>query len=233
MSDLTRAIESYVSKCDTKPTYCEIEEHIGSILEKLRNDGTIAFGQDKDLMGRSLELRVTMLFASMNFSVKNGRKSLEDCIIEPPSGFTPDTPLVLEVKSSKHPNIDRSDLRQLDDWVFDLSGEEQVRKDSLDGGRDFVGGDIVAFASLGVLTSKKTHPTPHKGVMIFNGPAGEEFDRRTLHCINPNDAEFVSKRNFCIIPFSVLIAHADECANSQPAREAFWQKVHKTAGIMT
>ena len=103
---------------------------------------------------------------------------MEDFVVKSPFDYEPSKPIVLEVKSSRKQHISRDQLRQLDDWVFELSGEQEARKYGLQG----KGGiDTLAFVSHGMVTREsrpRYHPTPHKGVFIFNGPVGTPFNKR-------------------------------------------------------
>lgn len=227
MSGLRKAIKNYISSYENKLRYDEVKNNIDSILDELVESGEIVLGHDKDLTGHSLEIRTKILFEQMGFEIRKGRQGLEDFVIEPPPNARPNEPLVLEVKSSRKPNIERKSLRQLDDWVFDLSGEEKARKEGLGGDAD-----IEAMVFGGMSTSKKKHPSPHKGVMIFNGPIGIDFDKRNTSCVNENDIEFIEKRNFCIVPFGVLILYAEAYLKDNSIKEALWDKIHKTAGLL-
>jgi len=86
--------------------------------------------------------------------------------------------------------------------VFDLSGEEIARKEGLGGGID-----PKAMMTHGLISSKRRHPNPHRGVMIFNGPVGVQFSDRSVVCFNENDREFIEKRNFCIVAFGNLVEY--------------------------
>lgn len=227
MSDFKNDIRKYVSISEEKPKYDDVLKHIKGILDDLAESGEITLGHDKDLTGEPLEIRTKIIFENMGFEIKKGRLGLEDFVVQPPPNVQPNEPIVLEVKSSRKQNIDRDNLRQLDDWVFDLSGEEKARKEGLGGGIDYV-----AMATDGLRTRKKKHPSPHKGVMIFNGPIGEEFNTRKTDCVNPNDVEFVLKRNFCIIPLSVLIVYAEGYTKNVSIKEIFWGCIHKTTGML-
>ena len=214
------------------PLFPEVSQAINSELECLCSEGIIGFGDDYSLSGLPLEWRVREIFRGMGFEVMRGRDGMEDFIIQVFDNAKPATPLVLEVKSSKKPHIARDDLRQLDDWVFELSGEDQARKHGLGGGR---GPDYLAFVSHGLLSRQSKpvfHPTPHKGILIFNGPLGLPFSKRTSDCIGTNDSDFVDKRNFCIIPVHILLHYFAHAAKNTAVRDQLWTKLHSTAGIL-
>ncbi len=125
---------------------------------------------------------------------------------------------MLEIKSSRHFQISVDDLRQLDDWVFDLSGEEKTRKKGLGGGID-----VLAMATQGMLSESKRHPDPHKGVLIFNGTLGMPFEERISSKLHSNQIELVEKRNFCIISIQDLLKLFEK-------PEEVWSILHETAG---
>ena len=161
--------------------FSKAEKFLTTQLRLLQKNSQLNLGDDKDLAALSLEIRVQRLFESVEFDIRPGREGKEDFVIVARENDTPNNNLVVEVKSGKSGQIALMDLRQLDDWVFDLSGEEQARKHGLGGNAD-----VLALASAGMFTSKSHHPTPHKGVMIFNGPLGIPFPERSgpiLHTI--------------------------------------------------
>ena len=89
-----------------------------------------------------------------------------------------------------------------------------------------------AIGTHGMFTTTQRHPSPHKGVLVFNGPVRTRFDQRSVQCVAPNDQEFVEKRNFCVIPFSVLISYARRCSEDRSVIGELWQLVHTTGGII-
>jgi hypothetical protein len=169
-------------------------------LKLLQQSGDLSLGPDKDLTGMSLELRVLQLFNQINLNISEGRPGQEDFVVIPEPDDENKDNIVIEVKSARSPNPKIDDLRQLDDWVFDLSGEEEARKHGLGGGLD-----TTAMVTRGLMSSKKRHPTPHKGVLIFNGPVGTPFEERVSPILNPNQIDFVEKRNFCVVGLNNLI----------------------------
>lgn len=180
------------------------------------------FGHDYALTEFGLECRVKEIFQGMGFQINSGREGMEDFVVSPPTGAKPDTPIVLEVKSSRKPNIGIDELRQLDDWVFDLSGEGRARKHGLGGGYA-----LVPFIS------PHRHPSPHKGVLLFNGPIGTPFNQRLSTCINPNYDDFIEKRNFCIIPFNVLLSFLEHYQQNSSVKNHLWEQIHNTSGVLS
>lgn len=170
------------------------------------------------IWGVILEIRVQQLFESVGFDIRPGREGKEDFVITAKGNDTPTDNLVVEVKSGKKRPIDLDDLRQLDDWVFDLSGEEQARKHGLGGGYD------ISVEFYDGYTSTQHHPTPHKGIMIFNGPIGKPFPERSDPILHPNQLEFAHKRNFCVIGLEDLVDLIEQ------DRTHLWETIHSTVG---
>ena len=223
-ADLVSAIETYVAK-NPGSLLSEVSQFIRQELRRLADLGKLVLGSDRSLTGESLEVRVYLLFQSMGFDIHRGRQKLEDFVIDAPDGAKTKQPLVLEVKSDRKPTLQREDLRQLDDWVFDLSQEEVARKGGLGGGFD-----AMAFATSGLVSGRKHHPSPHKGVMIFNAPVGIQFEERKSPCLSPDDFDFVKKRNFCIIPLSVLISLSESVTKGSRSVVEVWEAIHSTCG---
>ncbi|MBB1445090.1 hypothetical protein [Pseudoalteromonas sp. SG43-3] len=194
-------------------TIGEAEEFLRSNLEKLHETGELSLGNDKDLSGKPLELRVKELFKKAGFNIKNGRNGYEDFTISPDNNFSIQDSIVIEVKSSKNISPKLSDLRQLDDWVFNLSGEENARKHGL--------GSSEQFTWSGGMTK---HPTPHKGLFIFNGPIGHDFNERLNKFIHPSQLDFLNKRNFCAISLNKLVYLLSG------DKESAWNAIHETIG---
>lgn len=228
MTNLNTLIQGYISSFSITPRYDDISKEVETVLENLSEAGAIALGPDKNLAGKALELRTKFLFEKMGFDIAQGRPHLEDFIVKSPSDTELKDPLVLEVKSSRRSNVSRDDLRQLDDWVFDLSGEQMARKEGL-GGRS-----ALSIFTDGLFSPKQRHPTPHKGVMIFNGLVGEDFlQRNRIIYFDENDREFIEKRNFCIISLEVLIAYEKAYEEDRQMEIVFWERIHQTTGMLS
>ncbi|MBI3802481.1 MAG: hypothetical protein HY282_01805 [Nitrospirae bacterium] len=228
MSELQEKIREYLDSLSFQLRHDEFLKNIKSILESLTEAGTLALGEDKDLGNSSLEIRARLLLKKLGFNVEKGRPGMEDFVVIALKENKFNEPLVVEVKSSRKPNIGREDLRQLDDWVFDLSGEEKARKEGL-------GGDIdpVALVTGGLTSSKRGHPTPHKGILIFNGPVGINFNSREECCFNENDREFIEKRNLCIAPIETLVQYESQYEIDQSVSAVLWERLHTTIGILS
>lgn len=188
-------------------------------LKLLQQNGDLGLGADKDLTGISLELRVQQLFKQVGLNIVEGRPGQEDFVIIANNDDEYKDNIAIEVKSSRSPNPKLDDLRQLDDWVFDLSGEEKARKHGLGGGMD-----PLAMATSGMINRPKRHPTPHKGILIFNGPIGTPFEQRIAPILHPNQVGFVEKRNFCVIGIDKLATLIEQ------GPETVLSILHTTAG---
>lgn len=197
--------------------FSNAERFLSNQLRLLQENGSLSLGDDKDLSGLPLEIRVQRLFESVEFDIRSGKEGKEDFVIVAKENDTPKDNFVVEVKSGKNRPIDLKDLRQLDDWVFDLSGEGEARKHGLSVG---VAGIITGGLGLG----PRRHPTPHKGVMIFNGPIGKPFSERSGPILHANQVEFARKRNFCVIGLEDLISLIEQ------GRACLWTTLHSTVG---
>ena len=220
-----KAIKSELQKLDS-PNYLEVWAVFGKEIDSLSKVGIVSLGNDCHLTGEALEFRVRQILEKMGFEVEEGRPNLEDIVVKS-DDLEPNKPLVIEVKSSKSPSPKRENLRQLDDWVFDLSGEDMARKEGLGGGFDFK-----AMAFGGMLSERHSHPTPHKGVMLFNGPVGLSFEERPTQWLGHNEEEFSIKRNFCIISFKCLLNWLDAYKKDETVKNVFWKLIHATAGVL-
>jgi len=228
---LRHAIKAVIGQTE-KPLLHKIMQAVNSELECLCGEGAITVGPDYSLTGLGLECRVKELFQKVGFEIHRGRDGMEDFIVNAPPNAKPTTPLVLEVKSSRKPHVVRDELRQLDDWVFELSGEQEARKHGL-GGKGGV--DHLAFVSWGLVSRQSQrvfHPTPHKGVLVFNGPIELPFSKRASDCIGPNDRDFVYKRNFCVIPFQILLGYCEGCMGDPAKMHELWTLIQSTAGTL-
>ena len=194
-------------------------ERLDEELRSLQKAGLLTLASDEKLSGFSLELRVQRAFENAGFSITVGRPGMEDFVVECGKNDAPMDNLVLEVKGSKNSQPTLDDLRQLDDWVFDLSGEEKARKEGLGGGID-----PLAIATDGYYVETKRHPTPHKGVLVFNGPVGRPFSKRPKDILHPNQRAFAAKRNFCVIGLDQLL----QVLRSDRANA--WRVFHSTVG---
>ncbi len=227
MSELEKRVKEYIESLGSPPRYDNLLKEVKLIFSDLAETGVLVLGEDKDLTGSTLEIRTSLLFRRFGFKVDKGRQNQEDFLIKYDFATENNEILAVEVKSSRQPNISRDDLRQLDDWVFDLSGEEKARKEGLGGGLD-----PASIITGGLISSRHRHPNPHKGVMIFNGPLGISFDNRDKTCFNENDREFIKKRNFCIVAFGTLIEYEKVFERDASIAQTLWKRLHTTVGML-
>ncbi len=228
-TELARYLESALDSAEGAPWKSEdFDKALESLKVALLTRGRLTLGSDHTVGGRYLEIRVKCLFEEMGFHIREGRKggNLEDYVIDASADFNTQLPVALEIKSGKKPCLERGDLRQLDDWVFELSGEDRIRRFRPTRGRN------VVYITAGLPVGPSSHPTPHKGVLVFNGPLGVKFHERLAACVNENDLEFVEKRYFCIIPFQTLIEMAQHIEEETLTRSDAWEMIHCCSGIL-
>ena len=208
------------------PRLYDIEKAINGVIESLIDEDTLVLGPDHHLGGRGLESRVRRIFREMGFIVEKGPEGSYDALIKPPGGWKPKYPLVVEIKSGKAPSPGREELRQLDDWVFELSGEEAARK-----GEGLASGNII---TQGLGGSRYSHPTPHKGIMIYNGPLGTSFPDRTQGAgwLGANEKEFAGKRAFCIASLPCVSEWFGAHQKDGTAARRLWETIHATIGVL-
>lgn len=207
--------------------FTALHDAITEILKDLAKEGQVILSKDYTLHGPALEVRVEQLCRCMGFRIRRGRPGLEDFCVDHPPEVECEDPLVLEVKASKDPWPSIDDLRQLDDWVFDLSGESVIRKR-----RAPPKGKNIAYMTAGLAPGPDRHPSPHKGVMVFNGPLGTPFDQRLQPCLCPGHQAFVEKRGFCVIPFGGLVGLSEYYARGASSIGRLWNMMHATNGIL-
>lgn len=224
--EIKSLLRDYVAARPGEPLE-KLNSELRAVLAELAASGEIPLGQDKDLTGDSLEVRVALLLRSAGFETRHGRPGMEDLVVAAPTSSPLQRPLVIEVKSDRKPTIQRQDLRQLDDWVFDLSQEDVARKQGLGGGID-----ALALTTNGLLTAKKFHPTPHKGVLVFNGPIGTPFEQRLSPPLNEDLLAFAVKRGFCVIPLARLINDVASVGTNATRRLQIWKTWQDTDGLL-
>lgn len=227
-SGFRKAIKQELQELDL-PKIAEVRKALDKELHELLRDGVVLPGLLHKLGGKELELYVWYIFDDMGLKVelKKCDESKWDGIVLHFGELEPQKPIVLEVKSGggKSPKMDN--LRQLDDWVFQLSGEEKARKNGLGGEAT-----LTTIATGGRFVDKYYHPTPYKGVMVFNGQLGKCFEDRDGDWLEENQSEFVQARDFCIIPLECLICWSEQCKENSTTVGDFWSKIHSTSGIL-
>jgi hypothetical protein len=205
-------------------SYQDMQNLLSDLLSEQAESGQLVLGPDHQIGGPGLEIRVRLLLAQIGLTGSRTASVAADLVVPPPNSFRPDRPLVIEIKSGKGRAPDRANLRQLDDWVFELSGEARARKRNIVAAPAGLRGQLSPVAA-------PVHPSPHKGVFIYNGPLGTEFVQRPKEWLGPNEIAFAEKRNFCVLRLETLIAWISACSTEEKRRE-FWNVVQETAGIL-
>jgi hypothetical protein len=218
------AIEALVKESNLR-NYDDLQGQFKQAIDCLVRKGKVQFGPDHQLGGDSLTVRVRLILEDMGLTMGDEREKLEDLVVKVPAFATRSVPLVLEVKSGKAPNPTRGQLRQLDDWVFELSGEAQIRKNVYEKVDPYR-----TYTSPGAIPPRPSHPTPHKGVFLYNGPLGQPFDQRRIPMLSQNEAQFAQIRSFCVISFPCLLSWSVACDESSQAVQEFWGRVQTCTG---
>lgn len=195
-------------------------------LRELTERGKINLLPDYRLGDRALEIRVRQLLVSMNLDAQWGRERKEDIVVGVPSFARPSIPLVIEVKSGKSASTSMRDLRQADDWVFDLSGESKNRQRGIDDP-----GKQRGYRSKGAMQAAP-FDKPKKGVLVFNGEVGTKFDDRHEFRIEANQLDFLEKRYICVISFQCLLSWESAFKRSPSIVQTFWSQVQKCKGVL-
>lgn len=204
----------------------DLERHFRCAVDRLISKGIVHLGPDHNLGGNGLTVRSRLILERMGFSVKAGREDLEDLIVDVPKFAAPSIPLVLEVKSGKAPSPTREQLRQLDYWVFEVSGESNIRRRGIPTPKR----RNMSYEWIGAIQPPLIHPSPHKGIFIYNGPLAVTFDKRSRPMLSPNEAQFACMRSFCVISFPCLLSWETACAKSSAIAKEFWTEVQNCMG---
>jgi hypothetical protein len=212
------------------PNFNDVTDIIDKEIKTLTKEGIVVLGNDYSLTDKALEYRVHSIFEAMEFKVSDGRPKLEDLLIRASNDLQPNIPLIVEIKSSgKYQSPSREDLRQLDDYVFELSGEERWRKIGLLAQAGKINKNPMFQ---GAVPPSVGHPTPHKGIFIFNGPSCVPFEKRSQNWLGANEMGFVKQRGFCILTFYCLISWLEAFKHDESIAGIFWKKIHETCGIL-
>ena len=180
---------------------------------------------DYTLGGTELQARVREIFESIGLSVGEGPTDREDLILNAPDLKEPTIPIIVEVKSGNKTRPNHSHLRQLDDWVFDVSDEGNVRrKGILNQGRKR------NWLSRGAEQASPLHSNPHKGLLIYNGPLDVPFEDRPQPILDEHTRKLAEKRSFCVMSMRSLLSWAGACQNSEIELAEFWKNVQMSMG---
>ena len=202
--------------------------------------------QDYELHGREfLEPRVCELFRQLGFKVTPDPRgnNKEDLLLEAPAEWTPQNRIVVEVKSTivdhkKSPAI--RDLRELDDWVFDVSGEKDIRGRSLTRWKNpllieqhigTANQGHTYLTTAGAIPYSPVHLSPVKGLLMFNGPTTTPFDCRDENWLGHNEREFAEIRSFCVLSLQSLLKWIDAFDANADLNQFFWRTLHETSGL--
>ena len=170
-------------------------------------------------------------------------KYKEDLLLEAPTDCVPQNKIVVEVKSTivkrkKSPATE--DMRELDDWVFDLSGEKDIRSRSLTRWKNPVlieqhigtaAQGITFLETAGAIPYSPVHLSPVKGLLVFNGPTTTPFDKRDVDWLGYNEREFAGIRSFCVLSLESLLHWVDACDDNDNLNRVFWRTLHETSGL--
>lgn len=200
--------------------------------------------EDYQLKDTPLEKRVGELLRQVGIDVSHEpRGSKEDFILKPRADWLPQNTIVLEVKgklSKTSPNT-KEDLRQLDDRVFELSGEMTIRRRTLHAWNDplhrvqNIGPPHLGISYVtnpGAIPRSQTHPAAVKGVLLFNGPTTTPFEEREVDWLGQDQMEFAVIRSFCVISLQTLISWVNACNENDELCGIFWRMLHETHGCM-
>jgi len=210
--------------------YDELRSLFDNTLQEFINDGTVCFEDHRFIVSRALEIEVERILVGLDFKfTKNGDVDC-DLIINAQDSFINKTPIVVEIKSGKSFSPSRHQLRQLDDWVFELSGEAKARKEGLGKGGPVYDPQAKIYGSNLIRQPKLHHPTPHKGLMIYNNSEGIHFTGVPF-TLGYNELEFCKKRNFCVMSFSQFYEITTKIKNDEFSANSFWTKIHNTQGV--
>jgi len=135
----------------------------------------------------------------------------------------PSCRMVLEIKSSRKWGS-LKDLRQLDDWVYQVSGEEELRKGNAI--------DFEAIASGGTLSiSGRVAGRRHKGVLVFN-PIGRPLSKALAPDWETGHVQFAENRAMCMMTFQQLVYLVSCVARGEADAEWMLKAIDSTQGAL-
>ena len=209
--------------------YSLLDTGLRSLLDKLAKEEVITFSDEYTLRGTYLERRVQLSLKKIGFNVQEGRPRKEDLVCQPPNERQSSHPLVWEVKSGHKPCASTEHLRQLDDWVFELSGESSRRVRSIETQRT-QRTTIYPFGHL--IPPHNTEPV--KGVFLYNGYVGEPSvpfqDRPRRVALDANEQDFAQSRGFCALTFETLLTWEHAISAGRCNSLDFWDSIQQTLG---
>ena len=181
-----------------------IDREFNKVLKEFIKDKNVDYGvPDEALTGKYLEWKINEIFKEMGANLTTEETAIaHDGIIVYHGLKDKDLILkfVLEIKSHKKHGAIIDDLRELDDWVFCVSGEEKARKE-----RIYVCEAHWILGQPAEAGGYFQHPDPHKGVLILNHDTKNKVDDRCVP-FGPSAIAFAETRNFCLIDFPTFLS---------------------------
>lgn len=98
----------------------------------LVNEGKIFCRHDKYLGGKALEINVRHIFRQLGFKIAFEKNIDSDGVIIPNDDFKMKKTIVLEVKLGKSNYPNRTQLRQLDDYILNYQLRKKPEKKGLE-----------------------------------------------------------------------------------------------------
>jgi hypothetical protein len=187
------------------------------------------------LGGKDLERNVRDILEQLGFDVKTNREvtfpGLDvtppfDAYIPAPDNISPQKALVVEVKSSKKEWPVTDDLRQLDDYIYQLSGEERFRKQKI--GLSHY--PVWITNRISMPGWRISYPESYKGVLVFNCTKGTHFEARSDKWVRHDQVKFAQQRRFCVMTLKCLLAWNDAIIGGEKTKQDLWSAIHQTDG---
>ena len=184
---------------------------------------------DNKLKGKWLEWKVYEIFEDMGIDIildENDETHDGIIIFETKGSDFPVLKFVLEIKGhDKGGARIGDDLRQLDDWVFRVSGEEKARKE-----RVLVSEPTWSYGESRQGPGYFQHPDPHKGLFILNHDIKNEPADRCAPFAS-NEINFSESRNHCLIDFLSFLKLYDKWKGDLYTLEDILLALYKTVGV--
>lgn len=129
---------------------------------------------------------------------------------------------VLEIKSHETKGALLKDLRQLDDYVFTLSGEEKMRKERPEQVICLIWGKVHIEPS-------SRPPDPHRGVFIINHCY---LKKERCNPFHHNIIKFAEKRALCLIDWPTFLNIKKKFDKGILSSDEIFEKIYNTWGIL-
>jgi len=210
-------------------TFIKIDKCYQDVSKEFIKKGKLDVGEaDHKLKGKRLEWKVYEIFEDMGIDVildENDETHDGIIIFETKGSDFPALKFVLEIKGHDKGGARIEDLRQLDDWVFRVSGEEKARKE-----RVLVAEPIWSYGESRVGPGYFQHPDPHKGLFILNHDIKNEPADRCAP-FGSNEIRFSESRNHCLIDFLVFLQLYDKWKEKMYSLEDILLTLYETVGV--